>query len=158
MRCGRAGDRPHEWVSASVLPAVLWCHPELHGLSAGRTTFHRPVLSVDPVLDTSSPQTLAGYNHAADNSNTSSDPTGLCRKSLPDEPPVNCSGNPSAEGAGTAGAGAAPYHPPVRPALLTNPAVLASPAAAPVGFQNSATCPDLGGACAAVPAGAGSAR
>jgi RHS repeat-associated protein len=51
-------------------------------------------LSVDPILDTSSPQTFAGYAYAAGNPVTSSDPTGLCRKSMPDEPPVDCSGNP----------------------------------------------------------------
>ena len=40
-------------------------------------------LSVDPVLDTSSPQTLAGYAYAADNPVTQADPTGL---SLPGRP------------------------------------------------------------------------
>ena len=47
-------------------------------------------LSVDPVLDSSSAQTLAGYNYAAGNPVTSCDPTGLCRKSMPDQPPVGC--------------------------------------------------------------------
>jgi RHS repeat-associated protein len=37
-------------------------------------------LSVDPVLDTSSPQTMAGYSYAADNPVSASDPTGLCMR------------------------------------------------------------------------------
>ncbi len=37
-------------------------------------------LSIDPILDTTSPQQLAGYSYAADDPVTGSDPTGLCMR------------------------------------------------------------------------------
>jgi RHS repeat-associated protein len=39
-------------------------------------------LSVDPVLNTTAPQTMAGYTYAAGNPATNADPTGLCPSTL----------------------------------------------------------------------------
>jgi RHS repeat-associated protein len=39
-------------------------------------------LSVDPVLNTAAPQTMAGYTYAAGNPATTADPTGLCPSTL----------------------------------------------------------------------------
>jgi RHS repeat-associated protein len=62
-------------------------------------------LQVDPVLETSDPRQMGGYSYAADNPATHSDPTGLCAKAMPGDPPVNCNGQPVGGGGGGGGNG-----------------------------------------------------
>ena len=49
-------------------------------------------ISVDPQLDASDPQSMTGYVYAAGDPVNSSDPTGLCIKGLPGDPPTTCTG------------------------------------------------------------------
>ena len=59
-------------------------------------------LSVDPILDTSSPQTMAGYAYAADNPVTQADPTGLL---LPGGGQCGILANDPCQGSGGGGGG-----------------------------------------------------
>jgi RHS repeat-associated protein len=62
-------------------------------------------LSVDPVLDPASPQTLNGYSYAAGNPVTQADPTGLCIYSWCPPPPAHGTAPPSKYGPGSGGGG-----------------------------------------------------
>jgi RHS repeat-associated protein len=62
-------------------------------------------LSVDPVLDPASPQTLNGYGYAAGNPVTQADPTGLCIYSWCPPPPAHGTAPPSKYGPGSGGGG-----------------------------------------------------
>jgi RHS repeat-associated protein len=78
------------------------------GLTILGARFYDPAtgrfLSVDPILDTTSPQQLAGYSYAADDPVSSADPTGLLKCEYPGGPCVGQSPAPgSGDGKGSTG-------------------------------------------------------
>ena len=74
-------------------------------------------LSVDPILDTTSPQTMAGYAYAADNPVTQADPTGL---SLPGGAQCGILASDPCQGSGGGGGNKAGPTPPPSPSCPSN--------------------------------------
>jgi len=76
-------------------------------------------ISLDPVLETTSPQQLNGYSYAAGNPVTDADPSGLCVESWCPPPPAHGTAPPPANGPGHGGDGSPPvtYYPSPAPSF-----------------------------------------
>ena len=133
-------------------------------------------ISLDPLLDATSPQELGGYTYAAGNPVTNADPTGLCMESWCPPPPHGSNGRPK-YGPGTGNGDSSSYTPtytpdypsPYSPAyhgpgsgfrssLFQAPvthsspiARMATPQITSTGTYNAYTCGRFGTGCAGTP-------